>query len=580
MQISGKGMLRSAVLVALLLSFLFSHAMADTVTTLGPGSKGAAVLQLKNELKEKGYYTVKSDSSETYTSALKSAVGVFQIANGIRSQSIMPQKAYGYADEQTQKLAASDDAIIYSEYVEKLADAQLQPGGSGTYVTKAQNRLAKLGYYTGKIDGKYRSSTVDAVKYFQTANDLSSSGKANGETRAKLYSTNPEPVTRVQYEEAHFLTPLSLGSKGDQVTQLQTRLAAKGYYWGDPSGNYDAQTKYSVKFFQEANGLSMSGNASKALREKVNSDSAMSFEAYTKNMQLSQLSSGSKPGIRIAVLQLKLKELGYYKSVVNGSYTSLVITAVRTFQTFNNMKSQYVTGKANTETRKLMNDATKALSYGAVCGDDTLKLGDKGAAVEKLQTRLKELGYYKGEVDGNYSSAVAAAVKLFQKYNSFYPTGIAYSNVQTKLYSTTAISLVNKMVEKLIDVAESKLGCEYTSGKTGPNEFDCSGFTAYCLRQVGIYVTAEVQSQGRSKIGLGKRITNYKDLKRGDLVFFWSPDHKKKPGHAGIFLGVKGKQYQFIHASSTYDKVTISNMYTNYYLGDDGAFLWGMRVWE
>ena len=575
MQISGKGMFRSAVLVALIMSFLFSHASADTVSTLGPGSKGEAVVKLKGELKEKGYYTVKSDETNVYTNALKSAVGVFQIANNIK-----PKPALGYADEQTQKLAASDDAVVYSEYLEKVADAQLQLGGSGTYVTKAQKQLTKLGFYAGKIDGKYRSSTMSAVKYFQTANDLAASGKAGGETRTALYSTSPAPVTRAQYEAAHFLTPLSMGSKGDQVTQLQQRLAAKGFYWDTPSGVYDAQTKYSVKFFQEANSLSMSGNAGTSLRTLANSDSSVSFAAYTKNMQLLQLSSSSKPGVKIAVLQLKLKELGYYKGVITGIYNSPVITAVKTFQTFNNMKSQYVTGKANTETRKLMNDTAKALSYSAVCGDDTLKPGDKGTAVEKLQTRLKELGYYKGAVDGDYCSEVAAAVKLFQKYNSFYPTGIAYTNVQTKLYSTTAISLVNKMVEKLIDVAESKLGCEYTSGKTGPDEFDCSGFTAYCLRQVGIYVTAEVQSQGRSKIGLGKKITNYKDLKRGDLVFFWSPDHKKKPGHAGIFLGVKGKQYQFIHASSTYDKVTISNMYTNYYLGDDGAFLWGMRIWE
>ena len=61
---------------------------------------------------------------------------------------------YGYADEQTQIRAASDDAVLYSEYIEKQMDAQLQPGGSGDYVKKAQRQLIKLGYYAGKIDGK------------------------------------------------------------------------------------------------------------------------------------------------------------------------------------------------------------------------------------------------------------------------------------------------------------------------------------------------------------------------------------------------------------------------------------------
>ena len=579
MQKSGKGMLRSAILAALLLTLLSTAAWAETLSTLGPGSKGEAVLQLKNELKEKGYYTVKSDTSQVYTNALKGAVGVFQIANSIK-----PTKALGYADPQTQKLAASDDAVFYAEYVEKQTDAQLKLGGSGTYVTKAQKQLTKLGFYSGKIDGKYRTPTMNAVKYFQKANSIGDTGIADRATRTVLYATDGTTITRAQYEDAHNLTPLSFGSKGTQVKQLQERLSAKGYYWDEPSGEYNAQTKYSVKFFQEANGLSANGVASSSLRALANTDSAVSFDTYTKNMKLLQLSSQAKQGIRVAVLQLQLRNLGYYKGVIAGAYTSSVISAVKTFQVFNNMKSTYVTGKANTATRTLLN-STGALAYSAVCGDDTLKPGDKGTAVEKLQARLEKLGYYSGSVDGSYSSSVASAVKLFQRYNSFYPTGIAYTNVQTKLYDDSAVSYTNSKIEKLIEVAESKYGCEYTSGKSGPREFDCSGFTAYCLRQVGIYVTAEVQSQGRSKIGLGKKITNYKELKRGDIVFFWSPDHKKKPGHAGIFLGIKGKQYRMIHASSSYDKVTITDINDSsrrdYYLtGDKPAFLWAIRVWE
>jgi hypothetical protein len=47
-----------------------------------------------------------------------------------------------------------------------------------------------------------------------------------------------------------------------------------------------------------------------------------------------------------------------------------------------------------------------AKTYGEVCGDDSLKFGDSGSNVEKLQARLKELGYYRGKVDGNYSGAL------------------------------------------------------------------------------------------------------------------------------------------------------------------------------
>ena len=578
----GKGTLRSALLAALLATFLISTAIADETTTLGPGSQGEAVVTLKTELKEKGYYTVKNDKSNAYTSSLKSAVGVFQIANNIDK----PKEGYGYANVETQALAASDDAIIYTDYRKNL---QLQPGGRGSYVTETQRKLKKLGYYTGKIDGRYRSSTEAAVKFFQTANDLPVTGKADTGTRAKLYSNNPAPITRAQYEDKHNLSPLSYGAKGDQVTHLQKRLAAKGFYWGDPTGVYDTQTRYSVKFFQEANGYSASGSVSRTLRTKINNDAAVSFEAYakSKSMDKMQLYSGSKPGIKIAVLQLKLRELGYYNGIITGTYSSSVITAVKNFQIFNYPAIKSVTGKADTATRTLMNSG-KAKTYSEVCGEDTLKPGDTGEAVKKLQTRLKELGYYKGDLNGVYGSVVTSAVKAFQKSNSFYTSGVAYDDVQKALYSADAVSYSKVKIDTLLSVAMGKLGTTYGRGS---NQFDCSGFTKYCLRKVGIDVTGEVEAQGlrMKKIGL-KVITNYKDLKAGDVLYLWSPDHKKKPGHAGIFLGIKPNgtkypQYRMIHASSTEKKVTITDMNDSkrrkYYLtGDDPAFLFGVRLWE
>ena len=575
----GKGTLRSALLAALLATFLISTAIADETTTLGPGSQGEAVVSLKTELKEKGYYTVKNDKSNAYTSSLKSAVGVFQIANNIDK----PKEGYGYANVETQALAASDDAIIYTDYRKNL---QLQPGGRGSYVTETQRKLKKLGYYTGKIDGRYRSSTEAAVKFFQTANDLPITGKADIGTRAKLYSTDPAPITRAQYEDKHNLSPLSYGAKGDQVTHLQKRLAAKGFYWGDPTGVYDTQTRYSVKFFQEANGYSASGSVSRTLRTKINNDAAVSFEAYakSKSMDKMQLYSGSKPGIKIAVLQLKLRELGYYNGIITGTYSSSVITAVKNFQIFNYPTIKSVTGKADTATRTLMNSAT-AVKFSTVCGDNTLRPGAKGEDVKNLQTKLKELGYYKGDINGVYGSVVTSAVKVFQKYNGIYPSGVAYTQTLTTLNSGTAKSYSNVKIEKLIAVADKLMdaGAKYSTNPRAPYSFDCSRFTAYCLKQVGVYVSGEIRAQGRSNIGTKitlddpkKNSSYYKALKKGDLLFFWSPDRKKKPGHSAIYLG----NNKFIHASSSAGKVTVSGFRTYNERSGGPWFLWAIRIWE
>ena len=41
----------------------------------------------------------------------------------------------------------------------------------------------------------------------------------------------------------------------------------------------------------------------------------------------------------------------------------------------------------------------------------------------ELQSRLKELGYYDGEVDGNFGSGSKAAIQAFQNRNGLSPDG-------------------------------------------------------------------------------------------------------------------------------------------------------------
>jgi N-acetylmuramoyl-L-alanine amidase len=53
-----------------------------------------------------------------------------------------------------------------------------------------------------------------------------------------------------------------------------------------------------------------------------------------------------------------------------------------------------------------------------------LKKGDSGPDVEKVQSKLKQWGYYDGPVDGIYGSATEDAVKLFQRRNGITPDGI------------------------------------------------------------------------------------------------------------------------------------------------------------
>ncbi|MBE9213384.1 peptidoglycan-binding protein [Plectonema cf. radiosum LEGE 06105] len=54
----------------------------------------------------------------------------------------------------------------------------------------------------------------------------------------------------------------------------------------------------------------------------------------------------------------------------------------------------------------------------------TLKKGSKGAAVTRLQQRLKTLGYYSASIDGDFGAKTEAAVIAFQKNNAVAVDGV------------------------------------------------------------------------------------------------------------------------------------------------------------
>ncbi|MBQ7876348.1 MAG: spore cortex-lytic enzyme [Clostridia bacterium] len=70
---------------------------------------------------------------------------------------------------------------------------------------------------------------------------------------------------------------------------------------------------------------------------------------------------------------------------------------------------------------------TGAHFYNNRTTDALSRLGSTGSEVTKIQTRLKNWGYYKGSVDGKYGSQTQKAVKDFQKKNGLTADGIAGS---------------------------------------------------------------------------------------------------------------------------------------------------------
>ena len=106
---------------------------------------------------------------------------------------------------------------------------------------------------------------------------------------------------------------------------------------------------------------------------------------------------------------------------------------------------------------------------------------------------------------------------------------------------------------EVVSIAKRYLGAPYRWAASGPNAFDCSGFTMFVYSQVGV----SLPHSSRAQYGSGQKVS-MGDLQPGDLVFFGSPIH-----HVGIYVG--GGSY--IHAPRTGDVVKISALNRGDYAG-------------
>ena len=101
------------------------------------------------------------------------------------------------------------------------------------------------------------------------------------------------------------------------------------------------------------------------------------------------------------------------------------------------------------------------------------------------------------------------------------------SQTSTASRSTARTALISSRPAAggVLGIAAQYEGIMYKYGGTTPAGFDCSGFTAYVFRQVGISLprTAEQQRQA---------VTPVSNPQPGDLVFFGSPAY-----HMGIYAG-------------------------------------------
>ena len=240
---------------------------------------------------------------------------------------------------------------------------------------------------------------------------------------------------------------LKPGDSGDEVLELNTRLRQLNYTSTRAGEEYTAATEAAVSAVQAAYGLPVTGVADEATLNVIYGD------CYRP------LSYGAE-GLDVQALQEKLSELGYYTGNITGSYLEGTTAAVQVFQGENSME---ITGVADVAVQeKLFSLAIRptptptpvptATPIPAPTGTPgpyqafkkTLKYGEKSADVEKVQQRLKDLGfftYYK--TTGQFYKNTQEAVEAFQKHNGLQVTGTVDEETWNALFNDATVADVN-----------------------------------------------------------------------------------------------------------------------------------------
>ena len=155
-----------------------------------------------------------------------------------------------------------------------------------------------------------------------------------------------------------FTSHLELGVVSNEVKELQTLLNAKGYNVGIPDGKFGITTKEQVILFQKANGLTPDGIIGQGVRAFLNKTTTTpkitTAPPATTPTSLNRTLKLSMNGDDVKALQTFLNNSGYNVGITDGSFGPKTQSAVKLFQTANNLTPD---GSVGPMTRGIMNSS-------------------------------------------------------------------------------------------------------------------------------------------------------------------------------------------------------------------------------
>jgi peptidoglycan hydrolase-like protein with peptidoglycan-binding domain len=165
-------------------------------------------------------------------------------------------------------------------------------------IKQVQTILKEKKLYNGEATGSYNDDTRNGIKSFQNSNGLKDTGTLNRATLEKFGVALTDSQKLIPVSESSFAkaetktearepnTAVKSGSPSgsaankpkksapfratkDQITDAQNLMKSKSMFAGDVSGKLDDATRASLKKYQEANGLKVTGTLNQVTLEKM-----------------------------------------------------------------------------------------------------------------------------------------------------------------------------------------------------------------------------------------------------------------------------------------------------------------------
>ena len=256
----------------------------------------------------------------------------------------------------------------------------LKKKSSGAAVKYLQKELKKMGFVTGKVDGKYGESTEEAVETYRATHSLSNNTYVDNDMVLSMYREQGSPT-------------LKQGSSGLAVYAAQRVLYLSGYLSAKPDGKYGKSTVSAVKSYQK--------KAKDKMIAFVEEREAAAAAAALPTVQPTPQADTDMPVVEDEAIERTSEEQAKANGVLTPEWLEFMLSG--------------------------------RMSYSKV-----LKKGDKSPAVKRMQQRLKNLKYLAGHADGRFGVGTVRALKYFQYRNGLSQTGKLDSATQAVFYSENA----------------------------------------------------------------------------------------------------------------------------------------------